>query len=85
MPPPKKYLLLKLSVLYSRVLGLFDTLPDKNCKYWVDNLYTSINFIIHVLKHKAHIMIEGVCRCGGRRFPKIAKQREVTGEANLRH
>ena len=84
VPPPKKHLRLKLSALNSRVLGLFDTLPDKNYKCWVDNLCTSVNFIIHALKHKAHVMIEGACRCGGRGFPEIAKQREVTGEANLR-
>ena len=73
MPPLKKYLLLKLSALHSRVLSLFDTLLNKNYKCWVDNLHISINFIIHTLKHKVHVMIEGVYRYGGCRFPKIVK------------
>ena len=84
MPPPQKYLRLKLSALHSRVLGLFDTLPHCHYKCWVDNLCTSVNFLIHSLKHKAHVMVEGVCRSGGRGFPDVAKQEEVRGEANLR-
>ena len=83
MPPPQKYLHLKLSTLHSRVLGLFDTLLNKSCKCWVNNLYTLVNFLIHVLKHKAHVMIEEVCCSSYRGFPKVVKQEEVRGDENL--
>jgi len=81
---PKKYLNLKLSALHSRVLGLFDTLLDSNYRCWVDNLYTSLNFIIYALKHKAHVIVEGICQSGRCGFLDIAKQEEVREEENIR-
>ena len=59
MLAPKNHLRLKLSTLCSRALGLFDELTDSNCRYWVDNLHMSANYLVHFLKHKAHVMIEG--------------------------
>ena len=63
---------------------MFDTLPDRNYKCWVETLHTSLNFIVHALNHEDHVMVEGVCRKGGRGFPEIAKHEEVRGEDNLR-
>ena len=60
IPSPQKHLRLKLLVLHSQVLALFDTLPHKYYKYWVDNLCTSVNFLIYSLKHKACIMVKEV-------------------------
>ena len=80
----RKYLQLKLSALHSRVLGLFNTLPDSNYWYWIDNLHNSLNFIIYSLKYKAHIIVEGIYQSGGRSFLDIAKQEEVRGEENIR-
>jgi len=47
-------------------------------------LYTLVDFLIHILKHKTYIMVEGLCYSGGRGFPEIAKQDEVRGIDNLR-
>ena len=45
---------------------------------------TSVKFIVHALKYKAHVMIEGVCRKSRRGFPDMTKQEEVKGDDNLR-
>ena len=76
-PAPKKYLRLKLSALHARCLSLFDDLPDSNYRCWVDNLHASINFLVHALKHKSKVMIEGVARKSGRGVPECVKQEEV--------
>ena len=68
MPTPIEHLRLKLSLLHSRVLGLFHTLPHQNCRFWVDNLFISMNFLVHALKHKLHMMVEGVRRSRVRDF-----------------
>ena len=84
MSPFKKHLRLKMYTLHSRVLSIFDALPDRNYKCWVEKLCTSVNFIIHALKHEDHVMVEEACRSGGRDFPDAAKQEEVRGEDDLR-
>ena len=43
----------------------------------------SVNFLIHVLKHKVYVMIEGACRSDGHGFSNIAKQEEIKGKENL--
>ena len=50
MLPPEKDMRLKLSNLKSRELGLLDTSTDSNHKFWVDNLKTSMNFVVKLLK-----------------------------------
>ena len=58
MPPPIKCVRLKLSILCSRVLGLFDALSNSNYKFWVDNMHSSANFLVQSLNYKAHAMVE---------------------------
>ena len=77
IPPPQKYLHLKLSATHSRELGLFHTLLYSNYKCCIDNLYTSVNFLGHTLKYKMHAMIEEACCSGGFGFPNVVKQEEV--------
>ena len=43
-PPPMKHVRLKLSNFHSRVSDLFETFPDIDKKFLVDNLRTSANF-----------------------------------------
>ena len=75
MPPPIKHVILKLMFLNSRLLVLFDEFPDVNCKYWVDNVHTSVNFVAQSLKHESYSMVEGACKKGGRVSYACAKKR----------
>ena len=84
MSPPIKQMRLKLSTLNSRVLGLFDMLPDSNYKNLVDNLHASINVVVQQLKHKVYVMLEGVLRKGDSGFLDMHKQEEVKGDNNIR-
>ena len=60
MSPPIKCMRLNLSTLNSRVLVLFDTLPNINHKWWVENMHDSVKFVVQSLKCKAHAMLGGV-------------------------
>ena len=84
MPPTMKRMILKLRDLHSRVLCLFDVLPDSDHEFWVDNMHASMNFVAKSLNHKAHVMLEGACRKGGRSFLDMCKRDEVKGVKNIR-
>ena len=40
---------------------------------------------MRLLKHKSHVMIEGISQSGKYGFLDIVKQEEVRGDANLRN
>ena len=66
-----------LSSLHKRCLATYDSLPDRNYKAWIDNLYTSYPFIVASLNHPAKVMVEGACRKGKWGMPEGVKQEEI--------
>ena len=73
-PPPSKYS--HLSSLHARCLCLFDFFEDKYHEVACDNLYVSAKFTREAYKHKAKVLIHGVCRTHGRGFPEFCIQQE---------
>ena len=69
----ENHMRLKLSTFHNRVLDLFDAFSDSNHKYWVDNLYTSVKFVVQSLKHKVYVMLEGEFIKGSSGFLYVCK------------
>jgi hypothetical protein len=76
-PAPKHYLDKHLSPLHARVMYMFDSLKDDYHRCGMDNLYISAKFIAAAYQHERKILVAGVCRKGGRGFPKAVLQEEV--------
>jgi len=63
-PAPLKYLKKKLLSLHSRVMALFDTLPDRNYICAMDNLYNSATFCRKEYSHDKRLMVHEVAGKG---------------------
>ena len=71
---PSNYLKQGLSPLYSRVMGLFDSIEDDRHQCDMDNLYNSAAFCKAVYNHKRKVLCHGVTRMGMRGIPKHVVQ-----------
>ena len=74
---PSNYLKQGLLPLYSRVMGLFDSIEDDHHQCAMDNLYNSAAFCKAAYNHKKKVLCHGVTRMGMRGIPKHVVQQEV--------
>ena len=72
-----KYIKMKLSLIHSRVMALFDYLQYKNNVCGMDNLYTSAKFCRKAYTHDKRAMVHEVASKGLRGIPAVVKQEEV--------
>jgi hypothetical protein len=56
---------------------MFDSLKENYYCCGMDNIYISAKFIAASFKHERKVLLAGVCRKGGRRFPEAVLQEEV--------
>ena len=61
---PRNYLKQGLLPLYSRVMGLFDSIEDDHHQCAMDNLYNSAAFCKAAYNHKKKVLCHGVTRMG---------------------
>jgi Transposase IS4 len=76
-PAPKKYIDQKMSPLHVRLMFMFDLLVKKYYGCGMDNLYIPAKFLAAAYQHEKSVLVSGVCRKGGRGFPKLVLQEEV--------
>ena len=76
-PAPPKYINMKISPLYSRVMAPFDSLQDKNHLCGMDYLYTSATLCRKAYTHEKRMMVHGVPGKGMQGIPDVMKQEKV--------
>ena len=81
-PSPPNYIKMKLSPLHSRVMALFDSLPDKNHVFGMDNLYNSATFFRKSYTLDNRVMVHGVVSKDIQGIPDVVKQEEVRNRKN---
>ena len=64
------------------MIALFDTIEDKNCKAWMDNLYLMTAFCKKGNNHPKREMLSGVAKEGIHGILECAKQEIVINGKN---